>query len=211
MTLYTVSSCRVSPQNEFLNVFATYINEQMNLNIGSSWKVSYQYELLNVAATFLSRQMTWNTVSSCKVSPQNEFLNVLANQMTEKMTLNIGSSCKVSRQYELLYVFSISISWQMTWNTGCNGGVWSAWSLLPIVEASGLNLCSARHPLLLLIYLESERSLSAHPPALLCFALSLGSGDFQREWKDKGRSSRRGRNGGGGWDMDGKLQYTRSI
>jgi len=28
--------------------------------------------------------------------------------------------------------------------------------------------------------------------------LSLSKGDFQRERKDKGRSSRRGRNGGGG-------------
>jgi len=55
----------------------------------------------------------------------------------------------------------------MTWNTGYNGGVWSAWSSLPTVEAKGLNLCSARHPLLLLICLESERSLSAHPLALL--------------------------------------------
>jgi NAD-dependent SIR2 family protein deacetylase len=54
MTLNIGSSCKVSPQNEFLNVLATKINGEMTLNIGSS----------------------------CKVSPQNEFLNVLATQMT---------------------------------------------------------------------------------------------------------------------------------
>ena len=139
MTLNTVSCCKVSPQNEFLNVLATQMNWQMTLNTGSSCKVSHQYELLNVSSSHFLPQRTLCTVSSWMVSPQ----------------------C------ELSYVFSISISCQMTWNTGCNGGVWSAWSLLPTVEATGLNLCSARHPLLPLICLESERSLSAHPPALL--------------------------------------------
>ena len=117
--------------------------------------------------------MTLYNVSSCTVSPQNELLNVLVTQMPGQKTLNIGSSCKVSHLYELLYVFSISISCQMTWNTGCNGGVWSACSLLPTVDETGLNLCSARHPLLPLICLESERSLSAHPPALLLYLIHL--------------------------------------
>jgi hypothetical protein len=79
----------------------------------------------------------------------------------------------VSLQCELLNVFSISISGQKTWNTGCNSGVFSAASLLPIVDATGLNLCSARHPLLPLICLEYERSLSAHPPALLLHLIHL--------------------------------------
>jgi hypothetical protein len=54
MTLNTVSSCIVSPQNEFINVLATQMNGQKTFNIGSS----------------------------SKVSPQNEFSNVLATQMT---------------------------------------------------------------------------------------------------------------------------------
>jgi hypothetical protein len=53
MTLNTVSSCKVSPQNEFLNVLATQINRQMTLNIGSSCKVSHQNELLNVSPCML--------------------------------------------------------------------------------------------------------------------------------------------------------------
>jgi hypothetical protein len=51
--LYTLSSCLVSPQNDFLNVIASYITWQMTLNIESS----------------------------CKASPQNDFLNVLAARM----------------------------------------------------------------------------------------------------------------------------------
>ena len=131
------------------------------------------FRSVNVPAKQMNGQMTLNTGSSCKVSLQNEFLNVLANMMTGKKTWNIGSSCKVSHQYELLNVFSMSLSGQMTWNTGCNGGVWSAWSLLATVDAPSLNLCSARHPLLPLICLESERSLSAHPPSLILHLIHL--------------------------------------
>jgi len=42
----------------------------------------------------------------------------------------------------------------------------------------------------------------------------LVSGDFQRERKDKGRSSRRGRNGEGvrhGWERQREITVTRSI
>ena len=145
----------------------------MTSHTGSSCKVSPQGEFLNEIATQLTGQTTWNIGSSCAVSLQNEFLNVIATQRIGQMTLNIGSSCKVSRQYDLLNVFSISFSGQMTWNTGCNGGVWSAWSLLLILDSPSLNLCSARHPLLPLICLESERSLSAHNPALLLHLIHL--------------------------------------
>jgi hypothetical protein len=41
------------------------------------------------------------------------------------------------------------------------------------VDATGWNLYSARHPLLPLICLESERSLSAHPSALLLHLIHL--------------------------------------
>jgi hypothetical protein len=134
--------------------------------------VSHLSEFLNVLATQRNGQMTLNTVSSCKVSPQNEFLNVLATWMNGQMTLNIGSSCRVSLQCELSYVLSNLISGQMIWCT-MNIHKVSASSLLPIVDATGLNLCSARHPLLLLICLESERFLSAHPPALLLHLIHL--------------------------------------
>jgi hypothetical protein len=49
MTWNTVCSCTVSPQNEFLNVFATYLTWQMSSNTGSSCRVSHQFELLNVS------------------------------------------------------------------------------------------------------------------------------------------------------------------
>ncbi len=144
----------------------------MTLNIGSSCKVSRQYELLYVFSISISRQMAWNTGSSCKVFLQNKFLNVLATQMNGQMTLNIGSSCRVSLQCELSYVFSTLFYEKMIWCTMSIHKV-SAWSLLPTMEATGLNLCSTRHPLLPLICLESERSLSAHPPALLLHLIHM--------------------------------------
>ncbi len=45
----------------------------------------------------------------------------------------------------------------------------SAWSLLLILDALSLNLCSARHPLLPLICLESERSYLLI--LLLCYSI----------------------------------------
>ena len=55
MTLYILSSCRVSPQNEFLNADATQIAGHKTLNTGSSCKVSPQNEFLNVLATQINR------------------------------------------------------------------------------------------------------------------------------------------------------------
>jgi hypothetical protein len=43
----------VSPQNDFLNVIASYITWQMTLNIESSYKVSPQNEFLNVVAAHM--------------------------------------------------------------------------------------------------------------------------------------------------------------
>jgi hypothetical protein len=54
----------------------------MLLNIVSSCRVSPQSEFLNVLATQMNGQMTLSTVSSCKVSPQSEFLNEIVTQLT---------------------------------------------------------------------------------------------------------------------------------
>jgi hypothetical protein len=58
------------------------MNGQKTFNIGSSCKGSPQNEFIIVLATQMNGQKTFNIGSSCKVSPQNEFSNVLATQMT---------------------------------------------------------------------------------------------------------------------------------
>jgi hypothetical protein len=53
MLLNIGSRCRVSPQNDFLNVLATHMIEQMTLNIESNCKVSLQCELSYVFSTLV--------------------------------------------------------------------------------------------------------------------------------------------------------------
>ena len=67
MLLNIGSRCRVSPQNDFLNVLATHMIEQMTLNTESNCKVSLQCELSYVSVNLQLGKMTLNTVCRCVV------------------------------------------------------------------------------------------------------------------------------------------------
>ncbi len=66
---------QISCNHLILHDVSTDQISQMTLDSFRSCKVSPQNEFLNALAMQMDGQMTWNTVSSWKVYPQNEFLN----------------------------------------------------------------------------------------------------------------------------------------
>jgi len=97
MTLNSVSSCIVFPQNEFINVLATQMNGQKTLNTVSSCMVSPQNEfLMYLQPKWHSKRLRtlWPAV---RFLPQNEFLNVLATQINGRMgkrLLTLGAAVR---------------------------------------------------------------------------------------------------------------------
>ncbi len=83
------------------------MNGQITWNTASSCKVYPQNEFLNVLAKQMDGQMTLNTGSSCKVSLQNEILNVLANQRLGKLIEEVENDQILDKEKALQYLESL--------------------------------------------------------------------------------------------------------